>query len=342
MTPITHRTGPASRPPVPRFPATSPQVRRSRAARTGALLALAGLLTLTACSASGADQSASADMAYQSGADGGAVAPQEVGAADGDATDGGEQSDELVVLTAHATLTAEDPVAAAGDLVTLVERLDGRVDAQYVRTGDGEDDRGNAELTVRLPSDTMATIRDDLDGIATVAEYSQSTETVTAAAQDLDARIKATELSVARMQDLLSRASTNTEIIEAEQALTDRQATLERLRSERARLADRVALSTLDVAIYPPDEAPEQESREPATFLDGLDTGWASFVGAVRGLLVVVGILLPWLVTAGLVTAGVLWWRRRRAARTTATAAPLQGGGGPGSPRPTPPPAAGS
>ncbi|MBO0901996.1 DUF4349 domain-containing protein [Cellulomonas sp. zg-ZUI222] len=64
-------------------------------------------------------------------------------------------------------------------------------------------------------------------------------------------------------------------------------------------------------SIYAPERAPAVEEG-PATFLDGLDTGWTAFVATVRGVLVVVGVLLPWLVVAGLATAAVPLWRRRR------------------------------
>jgi len=277
---------------------------------------LAVLTVLTGCSSSGSD----ADVASDAGA--GYAAPER--AADGSArssaddasaadTAAGDRDPQQVVQTARVTMLAPDPVAAAHDVVVLVTRLDGRVDARYERSGADEDDPGSATLTVRVPSSAMASLSDDLAQIGTVREFQVATENVTNAAQDLDARIKATELSVARMSDLLARASTNSEIIEAESALTERQASLERLRSERARLADRVALSTVDVEIYAPERAPEPlVEAGPPTFLDGLQTGWTAFVATVRGVLVVVGVLLPWLVLAGLVGAGVLAWRRYR------------------------------
>jgi len=273
------------------------------------------LTVLTGCSAGGSDSGMTADQAADlavegSGADDGATRADE---ATGDAQGDDAPDAQQVVQTARATMVAPDPVAAARDVVTLVVRLDGRVDARYERSGAGDDDPGSATLTLRVPSTAMAGLPDDLADIGTVREYQVETENVTTAAQDLDARITATELSVERMAALLARASSNSEIIEVESALTERQANLERLRSERARLADLVALSTVDVEIYAPEQAPEPVVEPtPPTFLDGLDTGWTAFVAAVRGVLVAVGVLLPWLVAAGLVGAGVLVWRRRR------------------------------
>lgn len=287
--------------------------------------ALCLLVALTACSASsGADESlAGPQAAYDAPAgraDGG-------GAADGDdaALEDGPDDGQQVVQTAHVNMTAEDPVAAAREVVTLVTGLDGRVDARYERAASGAHDLGSATLTVRVPSKAMATLPDDLGEIGEVQDYLVETENVTNAAQDLDARITATELSVERMSALLARASSSSELIEAESALTERQANLERLRSERARLADRVALSTVDVEIWAPADAPQPLDDDPPTFLDGLETGWDAFTATVRGVLVVLGVLLPWLVVAGLVTGVVLAVRRRR--RATRPAPPVTGPG---------------
>ena len=292
-----------------------------RTRRTRTLVAtVAVLAALTACSAGGssdgaADQGAADDVAALS-AEGGRAEGGDDTAQDADGEDG-----QQVVQTARATMTAPDPVAAARQVVVLVARLEGRVDARYERSGSGQGDPGNASLTLRVPSRSMADLPEDLGEIGEVREFLVETENVTNAAEDLDARIAATELSVERMSGLLGRASTTSEIIEAESALTDRQANLERLRSERARLADRVALSTVDVEIYAPERAPEPVDESPATFLDGLETGWAAFTATVRGFLVVVGVLLPWLVLGALVAAVVVVARRRRRGALTSTPA---------------------
>ncbi|ADG75310.1 conserved hypothetical protein [Cellulomonas flavigena DSM 20109] len=304
---------------------------------------LAVLAALTACSAgSGADESAAGpEGAYDAGgapADGGGAPAVDESGTRADTPGDGQQ----VVQTAHATMTSEDPVAAARRVVTLVTRLDGRVDSRYERASGGEGDPGSASLTVRVPSTEMATLPEALGEIGDVQDYLVETQNVTGAAQDLDARIAATELSVERMTALLARASSSSELIEAESALTERQANLERLRSERARLADRVALSTVDVEIWGPTDTPERLDTEPPTFLDGLATGWHAFTATVRTVLVVLGVLLPWLVVAALVVGPVVLWRRRRRAVTaTAPVAPPAPAGPPATVAPATPPPAG-
>ena len=43
------------------------------------------------------------------------------------------------------------------------------------------------------------------------------------------------------------------------------------------------------------------------TFWTGLVAGWDAFVGFWSGVLVVVGVLLPWLVTAGIITVVIVY-----------------------------------
>ncbi|WP_432456785.1 DUF4349 domain-containing protein [Cellulomonas iranensis] len=303
--------------PLPQGPARRPSPRRGRAALLALVLAALALGGCSSADDGGASEAAPA-------ADGGAVrAGDDTGVDTADVAADGTASGQQVVQTAHVTMLAPDPVAAGHAVVALVERVDGRVDARSERSGDDAGDPGSAELTVRVPASAMSTIADDLREIGDVRDFQLETEDVTGAAQDLDARVAATELSVARMSDLLARATTNADVISAEQALTERQATLEQLRAERARLADRVALSTVSLVIYAPDAAPEQTA--PATFLDGLGTGWSSFTAAVRGALVVLGVLLPWALAGGVVVALVLAWQRRRRAAAGTAGAPTPG-----------------
>lgn len=339
-------------------------------------LALAGLL-LAGCSAGG-DGGATADRApaapeqavggADTGADAGADAggaagdaqagPVEAGAAEAGAQDasgdvasgtgagltaadaGGRQ----VVTTGEAGLVSPDPRAAADAVVAEVEAAGGRVDARRETAARADEGTAaTADLTVRVPAGAVTGLLDALDEIGDVDHVDLSSEDVTAAAQDLDARIRAMTLSVARMEDLLNRATTRQEVLEAEGTLTERQASLESLQSERARMAEQVALSTLRISIWTPAEpVPEEpapvEAEGPSGFLGGLAAGWSALVTVLGAVVTVLGVLLPWLALGAAVLAAVLAARRalarRRAAARGGAAGPggLGGPGGPGGP----------
>ena len=218
-----------------------------------------------------------------------------------------------VVTTGTAQLTVDDPRKAASAVVALVEGEGGRVDARKEQTAaEGRD--AFAQLTVRIPSDDLTSTLTKLEDIGRVDQINLSAQDVTGTAEDLDARIRALKLSVARMEDLLSRATSNADLIAAENALTERQANLESLQSQRARLAEQVALSTLDITLTTPGNAPEPTTHG---FLGGVAAGWDALVAMLSALVLVVGVLLPWLAFAGVivlvVVASLRWVRRRRA-----------------------------
>ncbi len=284
----------------------------------------------------GADAGAAADAGTAAGADAAATGTIPAG------TDGRQ-----VVTTGEVGLTAPDPRAAADQVVAETERAGGRVDARQEAAARAEEGtEATADLTVRVPADAVTGLLAALDEIGEVDHVDLQSDDVTAAAQDLDARIGAMELSVGRMADLLARATTRDEVLAAEGTLTERQASLEQLRSERARLAEQVALSTLRVSIWAPaapvaeEVAPEPEPA-PRGFLGGLEAGWDALVGVLGGVVLVLGVLLPWLALGGLVAGGVVLVRRRWRGRSAAAGGPGSGpaggpaagpgsGGGPG------------
>gem|GEM_PF-3258920 len=100
---------------------------------------------------------------------------------------------------------------------------------------------------------------------------------------DLDARITAAQASVDRVQGFLEHASTTSELLSTEQALSQRQSDLEALRGQRTALADQVAMSTLLVSLTPPGH-PAVEAPGPRTFTAGLGLGWHGLLAALRSL----------------------------------------------------------
>lgn len=304
------------------------------AARTLAAVALTATVLLGGCSASGSSSSDSAEGsaqqaggAQQAGSDkAGSDKAGPAAGANGPALAAGTSTDTAggrqVITTGDVQLTAKDPRAAADAVVALVEGEGGRVDARTEQAATDEQD-AHAQLTVRIPSDDLTSTLSALKSVGDVVSVNLSAQDVTGDAQDLDARIKALQLSVARMEDLLSRATTNADLISAEGALSERQANLESLMSQRARLAEQVALSTLTIDLSVPGTV--SAATAPGGFWDGIGAGWESLVATLRVVVLVLGVLLPWLALGGLVTLGVL--AVRRTVRSRRRTAPPQTGG---------------
>jgi hypothetical protein len=281
----------------------------------GVAFAALSVALVVGCSGPGGE-SASSDGGSNAGGgvEGPAAAPGDPGAGPAGETD----ADRQVVTTATASISVDDPAEGAQRVSELVEAAGGRVDERNERTPSGEKDveGATADLVVRVPADALTGLLADLEDLGDVDSRSVSRSDVTSTAVDLDARISALKTSVTRLQSLMDDAGSTQALLDAEKALSERQADLESLQSQRALLADQVELSTLSVHLQQPGVAP---AGGPDGFGDGLGTGWRALVAAVGTLAVVLGVLLPWAAVTALVVAAVLvplrLARRRSGAR---------------------------
>ncbi|MHA6695373.1 DUF4349 domain-containing protein [Homoserinimonas sp. A520] len=275
-------------------------------------------LVLTGCSASGASLvgASSTDVAPQSGPEfaDSVVGFEDLGAVGADSAARLVDGDQKMIVTGYLVMTVERPAEAAAEVATIVERAGGRVDARSETAPDGED-KGRAELTVRIPSDQLTQTLASLKELGTVERVEQEKQNVTAQVRDLDSRIKALHASVDRLIALMADADTTADLISIESALSERQANLESLESQKRSLDDLVELSTYTIQLGTEEDAPVDE---PDTFLSGLAAGWEAFVGFFGFLLVAFGVLLPWLALVGLATIVIVVVARRRVKTTPA------------------------
>jgi uncharacterized coiled-coil protein SlyX len=282
-----------------------------RTTTIGATL-LAATLLLAGCSAGGSsvsDESGGAPMAPEvSGGD---------AVTDGDTGVVTEENSRDVIVTGSMTVTADDPVAASRDAVRLVESAGGRVDGR-TEYAPSNGDAGSATLVLRIPAERLQGVIDDLAELGRADEISTSTSDVTVYVADLDSRIATQRGIIERLNTMFAQATTIADLITLETTIAEHQATLEDLEAQQRAVEDQVALSTLSLYLRSEAEAPAQE---PMDFLSGLAAGWGAFVAFFSGLLVALGVLLPWLIAAGVISAAIVvlvrWNRRRAAARTT-------------------------
>jgi hypothetical protein len=273
------------------------------------------LLGLAACGGGDAGPETGGDGAAGEDADGGGSR----GPGAGDDADGGD--DRQVITTASLVVAVADALAAADEATQIVEAVGGRVDSRSERPG-LDREQASADLTLRVPADRVADVLDDLEALGDPLDLTLDRQDVTLTVRDLDARIRALEVSVARLEDLMAGATSTADLLEAETALTERQADLDSLRSQRTYLGEQVALATIALALRPRDTAP---TPEPGGFWGGVVTGWTALVNTLNRAVEVAGTLVPWALFAALVVGVVLLVRRLRPRR------PLPG--------PPPPPA---
>lgn len=221
---------------------------------------------------------------------------------------GEEEAGRQVVSTATLALTAQDPVSVADQAVDLVLDVSGHVD---MRTDAPTEDsrQGSAQLVLRVPSESLDETLRELKTLGELVRSTLNQTDVTTQAADLDARIAALQTGVTRLLALMSQATTTGDLIDLESALSERQTELDGLVAQRDSLADRVDYAAIEMYITTPGNV---AGAAPGDFWGGVVVGFQSLTAFFGGLLVVLGVLLPWLLPLGLVAILIAWLVRRK------------------------------
>ncbi|WP_411091087.1 DUF4349 domain-containing protein [Streptomyces sp. 049-1] len=285
-----------------------------------AAVLLAGALALTGCSSGGGD----------SGADSAAGAAKEAappaaddrpGAAGGDASGAKATAPPKavathVIRTASLTVQVEDVHKALDEARTTVENAGGYVGDED--TSRDEDGRERTRLELRVPVDAYQDVLDGLEGAGKLLHRGAKAQDVTDQVVDVESRVKSQRASVARVRELMDRATKLSDVVTLEGELSSRQTELEALLAQQASLKDRTSLATITLSLAEtPAEAAEDD--DPG-FTDALAGGWDAFVTMLRWLAVALGAVLPFAVVAALLA--LVWLRvvRPRLPRRTAPA----------------------
>jgi len=282
-----------------------------RARRRGLIASLvAAAAVLAGCSASASDS----DAGYAEPGPGldAAYAEGDAAYADAEAADVARSStsDRSVIITGAMYMTVEDPIAAADQVVGIVQNAGGRIDARS-ETAPDEHYGGSASLTLRIPSDNLDAVVDDLRELGTVDQFSTDSYDVTTEVTDLEAKISTLRASTARIEALLSEAKDISDIITLENELDRRQAELESLEARQRGLTDQVSMSTINLSLTT-EPVVIVDDDGPETFWEGLVSGWNTLVAFLSGTLVVVGVLLPWIALLALIALPVVVKARAR------------------------------
>ena len=143
---------------------------------------------------------------------------------------------------------------------------------------------------LRIPSDELDGFVDELRELGTVTSVSMNASDVTQQRKDLEGRIEALAASIDRLQQLLSTATTITDLIAIESELTTRQAELDSLTQQRDQLVDQVDFSTITVDLVTEAVAPDPR---PDDFWSGVLAGWNALTAFASWLGVAFGVMLP-------------------------------------------------
>ena len=248
------------------------------------LLSLALLAALlTGCGSAG-KSAASYDsgMAEYAMSDEAAMAPAEGAAMKNSAADTGSTQlpqNRKWIVTVNLTAETDDLDALRSALDEKIAALNGYVEDQSVYNGSIYDSGRryrSANLTVRIPADSIDAFLQDVGGLANIVRQNKSIEDVTLSYVATESRLKALETEEARLLELLSQAETMTDLLEIEARLSEVRSELENYASQK-RLYDNqidyatVYLSIEEVQEYTPTEEPSLWERIRDGFKDNLE-----------------------------------------------------------------------
>lgn len=231
-----------------------------------------------------------------------------------------------VIQIGTMTVQSDDVAQARFDLDKVVDSYGGTIaDEKTTATSEGE--ARLSRVVLRIPSQDFDKAMLELAELGKVTASTRKAQDVTAEVIDTEARIRAQEQSLERVEVLFTRAQTIRDIVAIEAQLSRRQAELDSLKGQLAYLKDQTTLSTITVYLEPaPEPTPvEKEREDDNAFVGGLKDGWHALSELGAGLATVSGALLPFALVALLlgVPASVLGrrWLARHPVRRSQTGA---------------------
>lgn len=305
--------------------ADRPSTMNALRTRLPALLLVAGL-GLVGCSSGGADDAESAEPASGTNLDAAEEAPaardeaagRQAFDVDGLAESGSALSyranqvssngpeapplrEPAVIQVGTMTVQSDDVAQARFDLDKVVDSYGGTIaDEKTTATTEGE--VRLSRVVLRIPSQDFDQAMLDLAELGKVTASTRKAQDVTAEVIDTEARIRAQEQSLQRVEVLFTRAQSIRDIVAIEAQLSRRQSDLDSLKGQLAYLKDQTTLSTITVYLeQAPDEptpVEKQEKEDDTAFVAGLKSGWDALSELGAGLATVSGALLPFAVLA--------------------------------------------
>ncbi|MFD8966779.1 DUF4349 domain-containing protein [Streptomyces sp. NPDC059568] len=213
-----------------------------------------------------------------------------------------------VIRTAELTVRVKDTQKALSTARDAAVNAGGLVENES--TERDEDSYVMSRIVLRVPQDEYDSVLAELTGTGTLLARKANAKDVTDQVVDVDSRIASQRVSVARIRELMDRATKLGDVVALEGELSSRQAALESLLAQQASLKDRTTLATITLELSEaPVVKPEKKEEDPG-FLDALGGGWDAFTATLRWIAVVIGAVAPFAVALAVLYA--LWRLARR------------------------------
>ena len=155
-----------------------------------------------------------------------------------------------LIIEARLGLEVMDVDAAARRIESIATGLGGWTEGVEIS---GEGGQRSARVRVRVPSDDVGDVLNQLRGLGRVVDEEVSASDVTDQIVDNDARLAAWKVQEERLILLLENARTVEDIVEIEKRISEVRTDIERLAASQRNLAGRVATALISVRLALPN-----------------------------------------------------------------------------------------
>lgn len=298
---------------------------------------LTASLAIAGCGAS-SDSGAQKDMSAADSRGGGQAEQAAGSAADADSGAGAQKPADPgsgsakkppltkthVIRTATLSVEVGNATKALATARTAAENAGGIVGNETTERLD--DSHVYAHIVLRVPQEEYDAVLKELAGTGKLINRKADAKDVTEQVVDVDSRIKSQRISVARVRDMMDRATKISDVVMLEGELNTRQTELEALLAQQASLKDRTTMATITLKLSEPEAEETSKEDDDPGFLDAVGGGWDAFVTTLKWVSMAIGAVAPF--AAALAVLYVLWRlvRGRRPQRPAAVPAPAPAG----------------
>jgi hypothetical protein len=206
------------------------------------------------------------------------------------------------IITMHISAETEDMDETMEVLNREIGTLGGYVEDQNIYNGSAYSSRRyrNANLTVRIPAESVDLFTEQVSGIANVVSQEKNLEDITLNYVSTESRMTALKTEEARLLELMEKAETMSDLLEIEARLTDVRYELESVTSRLRTYDNQINYATIylnisEVQEYTPVEDPTLWQRISGGFKDSLK----DLSDSLQDLLVFLVIAFPFLLVYG-------------------------------------------
>lgn len=227
----------------------------------------------------------------------------------GEGTDAPSENPEKLIYSADVTIETTDFDESIDKLTSMLAEQGAYVQssamnsATYYGISSGNPGTRSAYYTIRVPADKFSTLMSSLTNLGNVPYSNTYTENVTSQYYDVQARLNNYQAQEKRLNELLEKANTVSDIIEIENKLTEVRYQIESLQSTLKNWDRKVSMSTINLSI---DEVGEYTPVAKETFGSRLARAFRNGFDGFKEVLLVIAELLPTLVFLGIVAVGII------------------------------------